>query len=86
MPLTGQLMALTSDQENGGHPVERERSVTRYLHCSLRVCRNTFRFLHSVGPHRAKALKSHYLGNGVVSSRHGNTGRVPRNALSLEDV
>ena len=68
MPLTGQLMALTSDQENGGHPVERERSVTRYLQCGLRVCRNTFRFLHSVGPHRVKALKSHYLylANGVA--------------------
>ena len=39
MALTGQLMALTSDLENGSHPVERERSVTRYLHCGLTVCR-----------------------------------------------
>ena len=86
MALTGQLMALTSDLENGSHPAEREKSVTCYLHCGLRVCRNTFRFLHGVGSHRVKALKSHYLANGLMSRRHGNTGRVPRNALSLEDV
>ena len=86
MALTGQLIALTSDLENGSHPAERERSITSYLHCGLRVCRNTFRFLHGVGSHRVKALKSHYLTNGLVSRRHGNTGRVPRNALSLEDV
>jgi hypothetical protein len=86
MALTGQQMALTNELENGSHPAERERSVTRYLHCGLRVCRNTFRFLHGVGSHRLKALKAHYLANGLESRRHGNTGRVPRNALSLEDV
>ena len=79
MALTGQLMVLTSDLENGGNPAERERerererSVTCYLHCGLRVCWSTFRFLHCVGSHRLKALKSHYLTNGLVSRRHGNT-------------
>ena len=86
MALTGQLMALTSDLKNGSHPAEREWIVTRYLHCGLKVCRNTFRFLHSVGSHRVKALKSHYLANGLVSRRHGNTRRVPHNTLSLENV
>ena len=71
MALAGQLMALTRDLES---------------HHDLKVCRNTFLFLHGVSSYRLKATKSHYLANGLVSRRHGNTGRVPRNALSLEDV
>ena len=86
MALAGQLMALTRDLESHSHPTGRGRNGTRYNHHDLKVCRNTFLFLHGVGSYRLKATKSHYLANGLVSRRDGNTGRVPRNALSLEDV
>jgi len=88
MVLSGQLMALTSDPElSHSHPAnERKLSVTKYYHCGQRVCRNTFLFLHGVGSARLKALKSHCLENGLVPRMHGNTGRVPHSALSLEDV
>jgi len=65
---------------------EREKTTTAYHHHGRTVCRNTFLFLHGVGSCHLKAIKYHYLANGLVPRRHGNTGRVPSNALSLEDV
>ena len=88
MALSGKSMALTSDSELSHSYLakEREKTTTAYHHHGRRVCRNTFLFLHGVGSCRLKAIKSHYLANGLVPRRHGNTGRVPSNALSLEDV
>jgi len=63
----------------------RELSVRDFYHCGQKVSRNTF-LLHRVGSVRLKALKSHCLENGLVPRMHGSTGRVPPNALSLEDV
>jgi len=88
MALSGQLMALTSDSELSHSYLakEREETTTAYRHHGRTVCRNTFLFLHGVGSCRLKAIKSHYLANGLVPRRHGNTGRVPSNTLSLEDA
>ena len=46
----------------------------------------SFLFSHRVGSVRLKAFKSHYLENGLVPRMQGNTGHVPHNTLSLEDV
>ena len=50
------------------------------------MCRKTFLFLHNVGSSRFKAIKSHYLSQGLVPRIHGNSGKAPSHALVLKDV
>ena len=49
-----------------------------------RVCKNTFLFVHNIGPKRYKNLVAHFDKNGLVSRMHGNTKQLPANAISLE--
>ena len=49
-------------------------------------CRNNFLFLHTIGEFRLKALKAHYLSQGLVPHTHGHCGRIAPNALVLEDI
>ena len=93
MTIMGQLMALTC---YGPHPLnstrwrhslkEREKSTTLYHHQGLRICRQTFHFLHGIGVFRVKAIKALLESQGLVPRVHGHTGRIPPNALILEDM
>ena len=93
MLLMGQIMSLTNTSELSVHSTsyrhkeqERARSRMTYYHQGLKVCRSTFLFLHGIGIKMYKALRSHIKENGLVPRIHGNTKRLPPNALSFEDV
>ena len=60
--------------------------TSSFYHQGVPVCRKTFLFLHNTGYSRFKAIKSHYLSQGLVPRIHGNAGRPPSNALVLKDV
>ena len=93
MVLMGQVMAFTYCNEVPQNSTQyrhqlkkRERNKSTFYHNGLRICKKTFLFLHDVGDFRLRALRSHYLGQGLVSRTHGNSGRARSNALLLEDV
>ena len=93
MVLMGQVMAFTYCNEVPQNSTQyrhqlkkRERNKSTFYHNGLRICKKTFLFLHDVGDFRLRALRCHYLGEGLVSRTHGNSGRARSNALLLEDV
>ena len=57
-----------------------------FYHNGVRVCKNTFLFLHDIGNFRLKAIRAHYLSEGLVPRIHGHTGRTAPNALVLGDI
>ncbi|KAJ8297646.1 hypothetical protein KUTeg_024177, partial [Tegillarca granosa] len=65
---------------------ERERSRQEYFFSGKRVCRVTFAFAHGVNRKKVDAI-AHSLDNeGLGARSHGNKGRLPKHALTLNDV
>ena len=57
------------------------------MHNGYHVCINTFAFLFGIGAnHRIKAIKKHYLENGMEARVHKNTKRLPSKTASYEDI
>lgn len=48
--------------------------------------RATFIFLHSIGEKHFKNLKRHFSQHGLSPRCHGNTGSIPRHAVTLDDA
>ena len=93
MMVMGQVMAFTNCSKTPLHSSkhrhrykEREKTSTVFYHQGLRVCRKTFLFLHNIGNSRFKAIKAHYLSQGLVPRIHKHTGRIAPNALVMDDV
>ena len=55
------------------------------MHNGYSVCMVTFGFLHGVGKSRLKAVKKHYVENGMEQRIHKTTKRLPSKATSWED-
>lgn len=74
--------------ENVGE--KRNRSPRcNFLFQSMPVCREMFLMLYGLSYSRFRRLKDHYENNGLSSRTHGNTKRLPQNALPhavVEDV
>ena len=64
----------------------RERIYSTYLFGGQRVCRRTYQFLLGVGKDRLQAIKATYIKDGITTHTHGNTKRLPHNALTYEDI
>ena len=45
------------------------------------VCKSTFMFVHAIGTKKYKNLITHFAEHGLVPRRHGNTRRLPANAI-----
>ena len=91
--LMGQIMSLTNNSEltvnfmsHRHKRQERVHSNMTYFHQGLKVCRATFLFLHGIGTKMFKTLRMHCKENGLVPRVHGNTKRLPANALTFADV
>ncbi len=50
------------------------------------MCPVMFSFLHSIGETRLKNLVHSFKQNGLVPRIHGNSRRLPHNALSMSSV
>ena len=68
------------------HEKKSSRSVTQYYACGIQVCRQTFMFLHCVSHKILENLIKHYDKAGLCTRTHGNTKRLPKNTISLEDT
>ena len=92
MAVMGQVMAFTfcnqlqNTTQYRHRPKQRERNTSMFYHNGVRVCKNTFLFLHDIGNFRLKAIRAHYLSEGLVPHIHGHTGRTAPNALVLGDI
>ena len=85
--ILGSIMATVSRDEfrptyTRHKPAKRQKIVTTYMHHGHHLCKATYNFLHGVGNHRVKAVKQSYLQNGLSVRTHGNTRKLPHNALS----
>ena len=90
--ILGSLMTTLHDHETtvarGRHkPSKRSKVTSHFMHNGYHVCINTFAFLFGIGAnHRIKAIKKHYLENGMESRVHKNTKRLPSRTASYEDI
>ena len=88
--LIGAVMSvLNSDNESedkNHKSKHRERIYSSYLFGGQRVCRRTYQFLLGVGKDRLQAIKASYMKDGITTRTHGNTKRLPHNALTFEDI
>ena len=93
MAIMGQVMAFTfcsqvpqNSTRHRHQPKQRERHSAIFYHNGLRVCKTTFLFLHDIGDFCLRAIRAHYLSEGLVPRIHGHTGSTAPKALVLEDV
>ena len=90
--LLGSLMTTLHDHDTtvarGRHkPAKRTKITSHFMHNGYHVCINTFAFLFGIGAnHRIKAIRKHYLENGMESRVHKNTKRLPSKTASYEDI
>ena len=90
MVLMGQLIATSSNEEttstNKKIAHERKRASTTYYHQGKAICQEMFLFVHGIGSKRLKNVKAALNSEGVGARIHGNTKRLPKNALTFHSV
>ena len=89
MVVLSQLQALRTHPDQPLHETRRsivastQRHTSLYFH-KLRICLETFLFVHSIGHSRFKSLQHHFDSLGLVQRVHGNTKRLPCNTSPQE--
>ena len=56
------------------------------MHHGHHLSKSTYNFFHGIGNHWVMAVKQNYLQNGLLVCTHGNTRRIPHNALSFQQI
>ena len=86
----GSLISVVNMGDNikdGKHkPVKRKQTFCGFQHNGYQVCQVTYRFLFGIGKHRLKAIKAHYISNGLSVRTHGNAGKLPHNVTSYVSI
>ena len=92
MAILGQLSAFTNTSTLTVHssrhrhaPANHQRMYMSFWHGGRRVCKNMFLFLHTISKKRLHNLQESHEQNGLAPRRHGNTRRLPANAISFPD-
>ena len=65
---------------------DREKGYTAFTHQGKPICQKTFLFLHGIGMKRLKNLAASFKCTGLQPRTHGNTSRLPHNALSFSST
>ena len=88
--ILGSVMATIHTDDSilhGRHkPAKRQKTMMTFMHHGHHLCSTTYNFLHGLGTHRVKHVRKSYLENGLAPRTHGNSNRVPHNALSYTDL
>ena len=82
MAILGQLAA----SEHRVLGVTPKRARGDFFIQGMKVCKAMFLFAHGLGEKRFKNLKSHFSNMGLSPRSHGNLGRIPHHAVSLDDA
>ena len=64
---------------------ERRASRTDYFFHGHKICRDFFKFMHSISQDRLTALIQHYKQSGVTPRIHKNAKKPPKHSYSYED-
>ncbi|XP_069108896.1 LOW QUALITY PROTEIN: uncharacterized protein [Argopecten irradians] len=64
---------------------ERERPYQEFYFNGIRVCRTTFCFIHGISKNKLQAISKSLDTVGLMPRKHGNSGKAPHNALSVQD-
>ena len=65
---------------------ERERTRQEYYFAGKQICRETFAFAHAVSRKTVDAIARTLDSQGFAPRTHGNTGKTPKHALTVQDV
>lgn len=79
--ILGQLAAFEKEHSPHG-----SRLRSSFFVSGIKVCKAAFLFAHRLGEKHFKNLKHHMTLNGLVSRQHGNAGKVPHNAMTLDNA
>ncbi len=91
MFIKGQLSATSTVETsttsaNRKVPRERKNNYTAHYHQGKVICQKMFLFIHSIGSKRLKNISKSLRNDGVGPRTHGNTKRLPKWTLTLNDV
>ena len=67
-------------------PKDREKPRQSYYFHGNQVCRETFAFCHGIGRKQIDAIAHSLDTDGLVPRTHGNTGKSPKHAMTMQDV
>ena len=65
---------------------EREKPRQQYYFNGQQVCRETFAFAHAVSRKTIDSIAQSLDKDGLVARTHGNKGKSPKHALTVQDV
>ena len=92
MVIMGALSVLINTDSHspagGSHKKQhsRKRVRTSLSHHAKPIYRDMFLFLYGITDFRFRALQKHYGQHGLTPPIHGNTKRLPKHALTVEQV
>lgn len=79
------LSELTS-RSHQKEQTSRRFQKTDFYHHGLKICRDTFKYLHCIGQDKLNSLIKHYKEHGITPRVHGNKKRQPSNALKEDNI
>ena len=62
------------------------RPVSNYYFHGVKICQDTFLFIHGVSRNRYLRISELYTNEGLTISRHGNSGRMPKHTCTFEQI
>lgn len=84
MYLMGVTMASLANRQQTHRNKERQRQRATYVYQGRKVCLEAFLYLENVTQYHLKIIRNHLMRNGVTPRVHGNMGKKPYNAFSLD--
>ncbi len=78
----------SDETQSSRKKAQKARKLSRvlYYHESREICRDMFKFLHSISQDKLTALIKWYKEHGLASRKCRSGGRIDKKALSFEDV
>ena len=81
------IQASTPEHDDANPGQKRKRHPnSSFTYKSLPICKTMFLQLYGISDFRFRSLKEHYEEKGIAPRIHGNTKKLPSNALSHEHV
>jgi hypothetical protein len=84
MYLMGVTVSCLGNRQETNRHKERQKQHPNYSYQGRRVCLEAFSYLENVTQYHLKQIRMHVLRHGVSTRTHGNLGKKPHNAFSLD--